>query len=214
MSIMIAGMVHNGTACDSDQWIVFVFTIIVSAVTVLSLYFYCIKLSIFWWYFDYSVYILTVIDCIFTVFWLHICFGKPGTPRTSVPRWQTGKHPSEMRGRREIKYLPRNKQAWQWAVAFAITNCRWKSRSGTVAEGHSLTWDTYCQNGRTTKIIKHQLWVNSLADVFGETKARGVNLERNSRVKPLRWTCDKTDTLLAASAAELVIIILETWYSA
>ena len=43
---------------------------------------------------------------------------------------------------------------------------------------------------------------------MGEAKARGINPERKSRVKPLRWICDKTDTLLAASAAELVIIII------
>ena len=39
-------------------------------------------------------------------------------------------------------------------------------------------------------------------------KARGVNPERKSGVKPLRQISDQTDTLLAASAVELVPNVL------
>ena len=41
-----------------------------------------------------------------------------------------------------------------------------------------------------------------------EAKARKVNPARKSIVKPLRQICDQTDTLLAASAAELVPNVL------
>jgi len=94
-----------------------------------------------------------------TAFQMHSIFKFP-TPRTCVPMeiWEC---PSEIRGRREIKYLPWTKQAWQWAAAFAITNCRWKSRRLVQLEKETLAWDTYCQNGRTTTIIKPQLWINS-----------------------------------------------------
>ena len=43
---------------------------------------------------------------------------------------------------------------------------------------------------------------------LGEAQARGVNPDRKSRVKPLRRICDQTDTLPAASAAELVPNVL------
>ena len=43
---------------------------------------------------------------------------------------------------------------------------------------------------------------------LGEAKARGVNPERKSGVKPHRRICNQTDTLPASSAAELVPNVL------
>ena len=43
---------------------------------------------------------------------------------------------------------------------------------------------------------------------LGEAKAREVNTERKSGVKPLRWICGQIDTLPVASAAELVPNVL------
>ena len=111
--------------------------------------------------------------------------------------------PSEMKGRREIKYFPRTKQAWQWAAAFAITNCRWKSR-----RLEQLQKETFCRGLHIAEMAESprksnpNYWsiAHCLVGALEEAKARGVNPERKSAVKPLRWIRDKTDTLPPANS--------------
>ena len=96
--------------------------------------------------------------------------GEPGTPGTHISRWWIGECSSEMRGRREIKYLPWTKQTWQWAAAFAITNCRWKSRRLVQLQKETLWRGTHIVDGVNSSIALGAL---------GEAKAREVNHEKN-----------------------------------